>query len=116
ILDLSKIESGTVTVDLTEVTFGELADYLDRAFRHMAEAKGLDFRIARSPELPPLFHTDVKRLQQILKNLLANAFKFTERGSVIVEITRAAHEWEGEGVLARPGSPAIVLAVTDTGI
>src|SRR5205085_749174 len=82
ILDLSKIESGTVVVDVSEVNFKDLHEYVERTFRHVAESKKLDFRLNFAPALPPLLNTDVKRLQQVLKNLLSNAFKFTERGVV----------------------------------
>ncbi|HET6320229.1 MAG TPA: GAF domain-containing protein, partial [Chloroflexota bacterium] len=73
ILDLSKIESGTVTVETGVGYFGEMADQLDRSFRHMAESKGLEFHIDVDNKLPEGFSTDSKRLYQILKNLLSNA-------------------------------------------
>src|SRR5690606_12034506 len=69
ILDLSKIESGTVIVDIGDITFRDLTDYVDRTFRHMAESKRLEFEQEVGPELPRTIHTDAKRLQQILKNL-----------------------------------------------
>src|SRR5262249_4278183 len=77
ILDLSKIESGTVIVDVGEVAIRDLRDYVDRTFRHVAENKKLEFALEIAPETPRAIHTDAKRLQQILKNLLSNAFKFT---------------------------------------
>src|SRR5205085_2497435 len=73
ILDLSKIESGTVTVDAEEISFTSLRESVDRSFRHVAEAKNLPFVIDFDPNLPPTFTTDSKRLQQIIKNLLSNA-------------------------------------------
>ncbi len=79
ILDLSKIESGTVTPDLVEMPIVELTESLDRTFRHIAEDKKLDFKIKTEPNVPQAMVTDPKRLQQILKNLLSNAFKFTEK-------------------------------------
>ena len=82
ILDLSKIESGTVMVDVGEVALRDLQDYVERTFRHVAETKKLEFEIDRTPDLPRTIQTDAKRLQQILKNLLSNAFKFTEKGRV----------------------------------
>src|SRR5207245_2211955 len=76
ILDLSKIESGTVTVEASEVLFADLRDQMDRTFRHIAADKGLQFNIELAPNLPRSLYTDAKRLQQVLKNLLSNAFKF----------------------------------------
>ena len=84
ILDLSKIESGTVTVEVEEVPFAALRESLERNFRHVAESKNLAFLIDFDPGLPRHFTTDPKRLQQILKNLLSNAFKFTGHGQVTV--------------------------------
>src|SRR5207244_7607350 len=79
ILDLSKIESGTVVVDVGEVPFRDLHDYVDRTFRHVADNKRLTFDVEVAPNIGRSMHTDAKRLQQILKNLLSNAFKFTDR-------------------------------------
>src|SRR6202042_1645242 len=67
ILDLSKIESGTVTVEPNEVRLGEVRDYVTRNFRHVADGKGLEFTVELSGDLPRLITTDVKRLQQVLK-------------------------------------------------
>src|SRR6195952_3886070 len=72
ILDLSKIESGTVTLELSESRFPVLANYVERTFRHMAEAKHISFAITLEPTLPAAMVTDTTRLQQILKNLLSN--------------------------------------------
>jgi signal transduction histidine kinase len=74
ILDLSKIESGTVVLDIGEVRFTELDDLLERTFRHVAEAKGVDFLVHLAPDLSQTMQTDTKRVQQVLKNLLSNAF------------------------------------------
>src|SRR5262249_7337865 len=80
ILDLSKIESGTVTVEPEEMPFISLRESVERTFHHVAESKNLSFRVEIDSGLPPTFTTDAKRLQQILKNLLSNAFKFTAQG------------------------------------
>ena len=82
ILDLSKIESGTVTVEAEEISFASLRDSVERNFRHVAESKNLPFQVEFDPSLPRAMTTDPKRLQQILKNLLSNAFKFTAQGQV----------------------------------
>jgi HAMP domain-containing protein/signal transduction histidine kinase len=86
ILDLSKIESGTVTLEVSETRFAILAGYVERTFRHMAEAKHISFGIVLDQNLPPSMQTDTMRLQQILKNLLSNAFKFTSHGQVMLNI------------------------------
>src|SRR5580704_10871361 len=82
ILDLTKIESGTVALDVVDWPLTELQPMLDRMFRHVAEATNLKFTIEIGPGLPDTIETDPHRLQQVLNNLLSNAFKFTERGSV----------------------------------
>ena len=106
ILDLSKIESGTVVVDIERATRStELRDYVERTFRHVAEAKRLDFSIDVDRGCRETLQTDPKRLQQVLKNLLSNAFKFTERGSV-QPARRAARAsgWSAEPRRAQPGA------------
>ena len=86
ILDLSKIESGTVTVEAEETAFAALRDTVERNFRHVAESKSLPFHLEFEPGLPTAFTTDPKRLHQILKNLLSNAFKFTSQGHVAMRV------------------------------
>ncbi|HTL88272.1 MAG TPA: CHASE3 domain-containing protein, partial [Leptolyngbya sp.] len=86
ILDLAKIESGTISIDIEPLNLNDLQLNLERTFRQIATSKGLAFSIERDPQAPETIFTDSKRLQQILKNLLANAFKFTERGSITVRI------------------------------
>src|SRR5439155_21409113 len=82
ILDLSKIESGTVTVDAEEIFFSNVLETVARPFRHQAESQGLSFDVQVDANLGRSIVTDSKRLQQILKNLLSNALKFTAQGSV----------------------------------
>jgi signal transduction histidine kinase/HAMP domain-containing protein len=82
ILDLSKIESGTVSVEAEEVFFGSLIEMVARPFRHDADNRKLTFDIETDPHLARSLVTDSKRLQQVLKNLLSNAFKLTEHGGV----------------------------------
>ncbi len=115
ILDLSKIESGTVSIDVEEVRLDAVRDDTELAFRHVAENKGLAFDIELSPRLPAVMTTDRKRLQQVLKNLLSNAFKFTEHGSVVMRMEVAESGWAADSMLV---SAAQVLAFTvaDTGI
>ncbi|MFT3786913.1 MAG: HAMP domain-containing protein [Tepidisphaeraceae bacterium] len=116
ILDLSKIESGTVVVDIGEVHFRDLADYTERTFRHVAENKKLAFEVEVSPDVPRSLQTDAKRLQQVLKNLLSNAFKFTETGGVRMQIGTAKGGWNTENDSLNRASKVIALTVTDSGI
>ena len=82
ILDMAKIESGTMAIDLGDVPFGDLRDYVERTFRPVAETKRISLAVELAEGLPRAVTTDAKRLQQVLRNLLSNAFKFTERGEV----------------------------------
>jgi HAMP domain-containing protein/signal transduction histidine kinase/CheY-like chemotaxis protein len=116
ILDLSKIESGTVIVDVGDVTFRDLADYVDRTFRHVAESKRLDFHTELSEELPRAVHTDSKRLQQILKNLLSNAFKFTDHGHVALRMSPTTEGWASDNDALNRARAVIAFTVSDTGI
>ena len=116
ILDLSKIESGTVIVDVGEVSLRELQDYVERTFRHVAEAKKLDFDVERDTNLPRTIQTDAKRLQQILKNLLSNAFKFTEKGKVSLSLTSVTEGWNMENEMLNRAKSVLAFSVTDTGI
>ncbi len=116
ILDLSKIESGTVVVDVGEIALRELQDYVERTFRHVAETRKLEFEIDRAPDLPRTLQTDAKRLQQILKNLLSNAFKFTERGKVALSIAPAFDGWSLENEALNAAKSVLAFSVADTGI
>ncbi|MFT3693502.1 MAG: HAMP domain-containing protein [Kofleriaceae bacterium] len=102
ILDLAKIESGTMAVEIGPVRFVNLRDYVDQTFRQVAEEKGLGFGVELDGELPSSIETDDMRLRQVLRNLLSNAIKFTERGRVNLRI--AKHE------------SGVAFSVTDTGI
>ncbi|WP_458435825.1 response regulator, partial [Methylorubrum extorquens] len=110
ILDLSKIESGTVSLEIGDVTLQDISENLNRTFRQLAEERHLAFVIEVDPGLPRSLRTDSKRLQQVLRNLLSNAFKFTEKGSVSLKIGSA------EGSPLRAGTQWIAMSVTDTGI
>ena len=116
ILDLAKIESGTVTLDIGPLHLSELRDYVERTFRQGALDKHLAFDIEVEPGLPAVIHTDEKRLQQILKNLLSNAFKFTEKGKVALRIFRAKTGWTSGSLQLEPSDRVVAFSVTDTGI
>jgi signal transduction histidine kinase/HAMP domain-containing protein/ActR/RegA family two-component response regulator len=116
ILDLAKIESGTVTLNVAPERLSELCDYVDRAFRQLARDKGLEFGIVVDASLPPVIETDGKRLQQILKNLLSNAIKFTEKGGVMLRIAPAAGGWTAGHAQLDLADLVLALSVTDTGI
>ena len=116
ILDLSKIESGTVTVEAGDLPFNDLADYVQRTFRHVAESKGLDFSIRLDESLPKAVVTDAKRLQQVLKNLLSNAFKFTHDGKVEVRISVVTNGWSRDNAGLNRSTSVLAFSVSDTGI
>jgi HAMP domain-containing protein/CheY-like chemotaxis protein/signal transduction histidine kinase len=116
ILDLSKIESGTVAVEPEEVPFATLRATVERAFLHVAETKNLAFRINFDPQLPRSITTDAKRLHQVLKNLLSNAFKFTSQGVVELRIGVATSGWSSDHGQLKNAACVIAFSVTDTGI
>jgi len=116
ILDLSKIESGTVSVDAEEVYFTNLLDMIGRPFRHEAENRKLQFDIAVSTDLERSIITDSKRLQQVLKNLLSNAFKFTADGGVKLTVAPAIGGWNPDHPVLKHAPAVVSFEVSDTGI
>jgi HAMP domain-containing protein/signal transduction histidine kinase/DNA-binding response OmpR family regulator len=116
ILDLSKIESGTVSVDAEEIYFTNILEMVARPFRHEAESRGLAFEVQLDPRLGRSMITDSKRLQQVLKNLLSNAFKFTESGRVRLAVTAVTAGWSPEHPVLRLSPATVAFEVTDTGI
>jgi CheY-like chemotaxis protein/two-component sensor histidine kinase len=116
ILDLAKVESGTVTIEMTELSIGELRSALLREFEPVAAGKGLGYSIDLAPGSPDDIVTDPQRLRQILKNLLANAFKFTEHGQVQVRVGLTDKGWSQETEALVNASSVVALAVSDTGI
>jgi signal transduction histidine kinase/DNA-binding response OmpR family regulator/HAMP domain-containing protein len=116
ILDLSKIESGTVTIEVGEMPMQNLKQHMERTFRQLAADKGLDFKVKFDPKLPQAIRTDEKRLQQIVLNLLSNAFKFTSKGSVTLGVSCATAGWSPTHPALRSADRAIEISVTDTGI
>jgi signal transduction histidine kinase/HAMP domain-containing protein/DNA-binding response OmpR family regulator len=116
ILDLSKIEAGSATLDIDEVVPSVLTGELDKSFRAQFEAKGLAFRIDLAPDLPARLRTDVQRVKQLLTNLLSNALKFTSRGSVMVSVKIAARGWNRDKPALEGAARVVAFSVTDTGI
>ncbi len=116
ILDLSKIESGMMAIEVGEMPFADVTEQLNRSFHQLAADKGLEFTIERTPNLPLTMHTDQKRLQQILKNLLSNAFKFTEKGGVSLNIRVAERRGSYANEALNRADLVIAFSVTDTGI
>jgi HAMP domain-containing protein/CheY-like chemotaxis protein/signal transduction histidine kinase len=116
ILDLSKIESGTVTVDAEEILTANLLETVGRPFRHEAENRQLSFNIDVDPNLGRSIVTDSKRLQQVLKNLLSNAFKFTAEGGVRLTVSAAIGGWSAEHPVLNHSPAVVSFEVSDTGI
>ncbi len=116
ILDLSKIESGTVSVEAEEVFFASLLDTVKRPFLHEAENRRLTFEVQTDPNLARSVVTDSKRLQQVLKNLLSNAFKFTELGGVRLSVSVAKSGWSDEHPILGKAATVVAFEVTDSGI
>jgi len=116
ILDLSKIEAGKVVLVIDEVNLSEIPELISYTFDPVAENKGIQFTIESSPELPLLWHTDSQRLQQIIKNLLSNAFKFIKEGSVVLSIQLAEPAVVRQLLPMYSGEEVLAISVRDTGI
>jgi len=116
ILDLSKIESGTVSVEAEEIFFAGMLDALERPFRHEADNRRLSFEVQTDPHLARSVVTDSKRLQQVLKNLLSNAFKFTEVGGVRLSVSPAKSGWSEDHPILGKAASVVAFEVADTGI
>ncbi len=116
ILDLSKIESGTVTVDAEDIGVANVIEAVARPFRHEADTRQLKFDVQIDPTLDRTILTDSKRLQQVLKNLLSNAFKFTERGGIRLAVNRAPGGWNPDHPVLGQAASVVAFEVSDTGI
>ncbi len=115
ILDLSKIESGFISTNIAPVNLSEIASFAETTFRPISEARNLRFSINASSELPAAIETDIQRLNQILKNLLSNAFKFTEKGGVSLHIFEAKEGWRSNPNLD-VAKMVVGFSISDTGI
>jgi len=116
VLDLAKVESGNMAVNIEEVGLQLIADDVQRVFEPLAQEKSLDFLLVRDTDLPERLETDQQRLLQILRNLLSNAIKFTKEGSVTLSVSIATSGWHRSTETLRRAESVIAFAVTDTGI
>jgi HAMP domain-containing protein/signal transduction histidine kinase/CheY-like chemotaxis protein len=117
ILDLAKIESGTMSVDATRVAIADLTDYVDSSFRHVAEEKHLSFVIDVAAGVPEFVETDDMRLRQVLRNLLSNALKFTDKGSVQLRLfVPPRADWSVDNERLNSSKLVVGFSVSDTGI
>jgi HAMP domain-containing protein/signal transduction histidine kinase/DNA-binding response OmpR family regulator len=116
ILDLSKIESGFISANFSTVRFAEIASFVEITFKPISEARHLKFNIETDRNLPDMMDTDLQRLNQILKNLLSNSFKFTEKGEVKLSIYEAKNSWKPGNANLDGASRVVAFAISDTGI
>jgi len=117
ILDLSKIESGYISTDFINLRFNDIVSFVETTFKHVSESKNLRFGIEIDEKLPTSLETDAQRLNQILKNLLSNAFKFTEKGEVKLRIYEASHNWkQGSNPGLDNARRVVAFEIRDTGI
>nr|WP_164017528.1 HAMP domain-containing protein [Pyxidicoccus trucidator] len=116
ILDLSKVEAGKMQVEPRDIVLSELNQFIDRSFRPVADQKGLAFTVEVAPGSPRHVRTDPQRLQQVLKNLLSNAFKFTDEGSVKMKVSVADKATRLDHEVLKRSRHVIAFSVTDTGI
>jgi len=116
ILDLSKIESGTMALELLQLPSSGLADYVENNFRHVAKDKNIDLAVNLDPQFPATIETDEKRLKQVLKNLLANAFKFTGTGGVTLRMHSPSSGWSSNNLQLKRAQKVLAFSVIDTGI
>lgn len=116
VLDLSKVEAGKLSINLTEVDLIRMKDYVKRSFLPVAQQKNLNFAVQLGEDLPETLYTDEDRVLQIIKNLLSNAFKFTERGSVTLQIRKAEENVVVENDIFKDAELVLAFCVTDTGI
>ncbi|OSZ81200.1 hybrid sensor histidine kinase/response regulator [Chitinophagaceae bacterium IBVUCB2] len=116
ILDLSKIESGYISTDFVRLQFNEITAFVETTFKHISDNKNLGFNIELDEKLPASMETDAQRLNQILKNLLSNAFKFTEKGEVKLRIYEADHNWRQSNQNLENAQRVVAFEIRDTGI
>jgi HAMP domain-containing protein/signal transduction histidine kinase/ActR/RegA family two-component response regulator len=116
ILDLSKIEAGKLQIESRSLSLNELRNYVEGTFRQIAAQKHLGFEVKFAPDAPATITSDLQRVQQILKNLLSNAFKFTERGNVELSISRANESAQFSSPMLKRSRAVVAFSVSDSGI
>ena len=116
ILDLSKIESGFISANISTIRFSEISSFVETTFKPISEARNLKFRIDLDPNLPEAIDTDSQRLNQILKNLLSNSFKFTEKGEVVLSIYDTRKNWRSVDPNEAKPRHVVAFEIKDTGI
>ncbi len=115
ILDLSKVEAGKLKLNIERVYLQEVCDNIDRAFRPVAQKKGLDFHISIDKGLPEFIYSDPQRMIQVIKNLMSNALKFTEQGYVKLQIHKPGPDFPFRNQNLKERNP-IAISVIDTGV
>ncbi|MES2681592.1 MAG: HAMP domain-containing protein [Bacteroidota bacterium] len=116
ILDLSKIESGFITANISKIRFSEISSFVETTFKPLSEAKNLKFKIEIDESLPEEIDTDSQRLNQILKNLLSNSFKFTEKGEIRLRIFEAKKSWKSGNLALDKSQRVVAFSIIDSGI
>jgi HAMP domain-containing protein/CheY-like chemotaxis protein/signal transduction histidine kinase len=116
VLDLSKVEAGKMDVNPTEIRLADIKEFVERSFNQLADQKGLGFHVDVTADLPQALFTDGGRLQQVLKNLLSNAFKFTEQGDVTLTVRRAEKGRRFLNPTLEAASDVLAFSVSDTGV
>ena len=115
ILDLSKVESGKVEVNLGRLYLNDMGNFVETSFKPVVEEKGLELKIEKADDLPEFIETDVQRVEQVIKNLVSNAIKFTEKGNITFKMERCRDK-EVLKSLGLDADDVLALTVADTGI
>jgi len=115
ILDLSKVEAGKMEIEVERVSLEEIQDYVIRTFSQLTQSKNIELKTSLDESIPGIIETDMQRLLQIIKNLMSNAIKFTDKGSVTFSISRPdpAVEFNNPSLSA---DKSVALTVRDTGV
>jgi HAMP domain-containing protein/signal transduction histidine kinase/CheY-like chemotaxis protein len=116
ILDLSKVEAGKMEISPTDMPLSEMESFVMRTFKPVADQKGLDLKVDIQPDAPSPVYTDPQRVQQVVKNLLSNAFKFTQHGSIALTICKAEKDRKFASRSLDSAEQVVAFQVSDTGM